>query len=392
MTKYNFDQILDRRKSDSLKWRYYGDDVIPMWVADMDFVSPEPVLQALHERVDHGVYGYPVGLTQLPEKVSGLQQLIIDRLACLYDWHILAQDLVLLPGVVTGFHIACHTLVPPKNGVLVQTPVYYPILNAAKNTERLSQEMELTHNPDGSYSVDWDLFADSITSETRLFILCNPQNPVGKVFSRPELESLAEICLQRDVIICSDEIHCDLVYQGYRHIPIASLDPVIAQNTVTLMAPSKTFNLPGLQCSFAIIQNRDLREKYKVARKGLVPWVNLMGQVAAEAAYRDGGDWLAQLLQYLEGIRDYLYDYVQDELPGLSMAEPQGTYLAWLDCRATRISGNPYEFFLEKAGVAFNDGIIFGRGGDGFVRINFGCPRSTLAEAMERMKVALIEM
>ena len=392
MTLYDFDQILDRRKSDSLKWRYYGDDVIPMWVADMDFVSPEPVLQALHERVDHGVYGYPVGLTHLPEKVSGLQQLIVDRLACLYDWHILPQDLVLIPGVVTGFHIACHTLESPENGVLVQTPVYYPILNAANNTGRLSQEMELTRNPDGSYSVDWDLFTDSITSETRLLILCNPQNPVGKVFSRAELESLAEICLQRDILICSDEIHCDLVYQGYRHIPIASLDPVVAQNTVTLMAPSKTFNLPGLQCSFAIIQNRDLREKYIAARKGLVPWVNLMGQVAAEAAYRDGGDWLAQLLQYLEGNRDYLSDYVQGELPGLSMAEPQGTYLAWLDCRETIISGNPYEFFLEKAGVAFNNGKMFGRGGDGFVRINFGCPRSTLAEALERMKEALIDM
>jgi cystathionine beta-lyase len=310
----------------------------------------------------------------------------------LYDWHILPQDLVLIPGVVTGFHIACHTLEAPGNGVLVQTPVYYPILNAADNTGKLSQEMELTRNPDGSYSVDWDLFADSINSETRLFIFCNPQNPVGKVFSRAELESLAEICLQRDVLICSDEIHCDLVYQGYRHIPIASLDPDVAQNTVTLMAPSKTFNLPGLQCSFAIIQNRELREKYMAARKGLVPWVNLMGQVAAEAAYRDGGDWLVQLLQYLEGNRYYLSGFVQGELPGLSMAEPQGTYLAWLDCRGTRTPGNPYEFFLEKAGVAFNDGKIFGRGGDGFVRINFGCPRSTLVEALERMKGALIEM
>jgi cystathionine beta-lyase len=363
-----------------------------MWVADMDFVSPEPVIRALHERVDHGVYGYPVGLTHLPEKVSEFHQLIIDRLACLYDWHILPQDLVLIPGVVTGFHIACHTLEAPGNGVLVQTPVYYPILNAADNTGKLSQEMELTRNPDGSYSVDWDLFADSITSETRLFILCNPQNPVGKVFSRAELENLAEICLQRDILICSDEIHCDLVYQGYRHIPIASLDPVVAQNTVTLMAPSKTFNLPGLQCSFVIIQNRDLREKYIAARKGLVPWVNLMGQVAAEAAYRDGGDWLAQLLHYLEGNRDYLSDYVRGELPGLSMAEPQGTYLAWLDCRETIISGNPYEFFLEKAGVAFNDGKMFGLGGDGFLRINFGCPRSILAEVLERMKEALIEM
>jgi len=392
MTLYDFDQVLDRRKSDSLKWRYYGDDVIPMWVADMDFVSPEPVLKALHERVDHGVYGYPVGLTYLPEEASGLQQLIMDRLACLYDWHILPQDLVLIPGVVTGFHIACHTLDAPRNGVLVQTPVYYPILNAADNTGKLFQEMELTLNLDGSYSVDWDLFADSITSETRLYILCNPQNPVGKVFSRTELGSLAEICLQRDVLICSDEIHCDLVYQGYKHIPIASLDPVVAQNTITLMAPSKTFNLPGLQCSFAIIQNRDLREKYIAACKGLVPWVNLMGQVAAEAAYRDGGDWLAQLLQYLEGNRDYLSDYVQSELPGFSMAEPQGTYLAWLDCNESRISGNPYEFFLKKAGVAFNDGKMFGRGGEGFVRINFGCPRSTLAEALERMKEALIEM
>jgi len=197
---------------------------------------------------------------------------------------------------------------------------------------------------------------------------------------------MAEVCLDKGVLICSDEIHCELVYQGYRHVPIASLDPEIAQNTITLMSPSKTFNLAGLQCSFAVIQNPELRQKYLAARKGLVPWVNLMGLVAAKAAYEQGQSWLDQVLVYLEANRDYLADFVRDELPGIAMAKPEATYLAWLDCRQTGMDGNPYRFFLEQGRIAFNDGATFGKGGEGFVRLNFGCPRSMLKECLMRMK------
>ena len=356
-----------------------------MWVADMDFRSPQPVIDALHRRIEHGVFGYPLMDDHLSE-TPGLCDLIVNWLAEHYRWHISPEDIIYLPGVVTGFNLACHTLAAPGGGVLVQTPVYTPILKAAEHTGVIHHEMELIHDEEGRYAVDLDTFRESITTDTRLFILCNPHNPVGKVFSKQELEQMAEVCLDKGVLICSDEIHCELVYQGYRHVPIASLDPEIAQNTITLMSPSKTFNLAGLQCSFAVIQNPELRQKYLAARKGLVPWVNLMGLVAAKAAYEQGQSWLDQVLVYLEANRDYLADFVRDELPGIAMAKPEATYLAWLDCRQTGMDGNPYRFFLEQGRIAFNDGATFGKGGEGFVRLNFGCPRSMLKECLMRMK------
>jgi len=201
---------------------------------------------------------------------------------------------------------------------------------------------------------------------------------------------MAEICLSRGVKICADEIHSDLIFNGHTHIPIASLDPEIARNTITLIAPSKTYNIAGLACSIAIIQDAGLRQSYRHATRGLSGWVNLLGLVAAEAAYADGQEWLDQLLVYLQGNRDFLYDYVKKEIPGVSMASPEGTYLAWLDCRQANIEGNPGEFFLNQARVAVNEGATFGSGGEGFVRLNFGCPRSILVEALERMKCALL--
>lgn len=386
---YDFDEVIDRQGSDSIKWHLYERGVLPMWVADMDFRAAEPVLQALRERVDHGVFGYPEMGSRNTSLMSDLSQVIVERMARLYNWEIQPDDLVFVPGVVTGFNLACHALAAPDGGVFVQTPVYYPMLHAAADTGSIHQEMQLTLDPDGTYSVDWELFERSLDKRTRLFILCNPHNPVGKMFSRDELLKTAEICLKRGVTICSDEIHCDLLFDGRQHIPMASLDPEIAQNTITLMAPSKTFNLPGLQCSFAIIQNPELRKRLAAARKGLVPWVNLMGLNAALAAYRDGGDWLAQLLTYLQANRDYLVNYVRENLPGIRLASPEATYLAWLDCREAGIRGNPSQFFLEKARIGFNDGEAFGKGGEGFVRMNFGCPRSLLTEGLNRMKNAL---
>ncbi len=201
---------------------------------------------------------------------------------------------------------------------------------------------------------------------------------------------MAELCLRHQVLICSDEIHSDLIYRGQQHLPIASLDPEIAQHTITFIAPSKTFNLPGLQAAVAIIQNAELRQRFQAARQGLVPWVNLLGLAALQAAYRDGQEWLDQLLVYLEANRDFLYDFVQNELPGLNMAKPEGTYLAWIDCRGAQLE-NPSEFFLNHARVAVVDGAWFGSGGQGFVRLNFGCPRSILEEALSRLKAALLD-
>ncbi|MCJ7532567.1 MAG: PatB family C-S lyase [Anaerolineales bacterium] len=379
---YNFDITPDRHHTDSVKWRHYGDDVLPLWVADMDFPSPQPVIQALEERVAHGVFGYTDDNTQF-------RQVLVERMAELYNWEIQSKDIVFVPGVVVGFNLASHTVATPDGGVLVQTPVYPPMLGAAAAADMTHQETELSHLVDGFYSIDFDAFEAAVTAQTRLFLLCNPHNPTGRVFTQVELEQIAEICLKREVVICSDEIHCDLIFPGYRHIPIASLDPEIAQNTITLVAPSKTFNIAGLECSAAIIQNPVLRGQYKKASKGLVGGVNLLGSLAGLVAYRDGNEWLQQLLVYLEANRDFLYDYVQREFPGISMTKPEGTYLAWLDCRQALIKGNPHEFFLREARVALNDGVDFGRGGEGFVRLNFGCSRLTLTEALERMKNSL---
>jgi len=387
---YDFDQIIDRRNSDSEKWNAYPADVIPLWVADMDFISPEPVIRALHARVEHGVFGYPGGLGNQPDDLPGFRQLIVDRMAQRFNWTIEPQDVLLIPGVIVGFNLASYCTASPGSAVLIQTPVYPPILHAAKTTSCAYQEMELTLELDGSYSIDWQVFENAITGDTQVFILCNPHNPVGRVFRTDELERMAEICLRKNVVVCSDEIHADLVYPGYRHIPIAALHPEIAQNTITLIAPSKTYNLAGLQCSVAIIQNRELREKYLASRHGLVPWVNLMGLTAAQAAYQYGDEWLAQLLEYLRINRDFVHDFVNNELPGIRMSCPEGTYLAWLDCRGAGIDENPYKFFLEKARVALQDGESFGKGGEGFVRLNFGTRRSLLEQALQRMKLAML--
>ncbi len=390
-TIYNFDQIIDRRSSNSLKWNSYDEDVLPMWVADMDFVSPKPVLDALHKLVDHGIFGYPTEFNKPSKELSELIQAIIDRMSTRYHWNIQAEDILLIPGVVPGFNLACHALVRPDEEVLIQTPVYTPILNAAGNTQIQKREMQLLHQPDGAYVMDWQAFERAITPQTRLFILCNPHNPVGKVFSQSELESMAHICLRQGVTICSDEIHSDLIFQGNQHIPIASLDPEIAMNTITLIAPSKTYNIAGLQCSIAIIQNQELKKNFLAARRGLLPWVNLMGLEAARAAYLHGNEWLKQLLQYLESNRDFLVNYVNAELHGVKVWSPQGTYLAWLDCREACPDTNPQRFFLEHAKVACNDGATFGQGGKGFIRFNFGCPRSMLEESLNRMRQAIID-
>lgn len=379
---YDFDRIIDRSPSDSVKWHHYSEGTLPLWVADMDFASPEPVIRALQQRVDHGVFGYGI---EPPE----LRPLIVERLQRLYGWEVSPEALIFVPGVVTGFNLAARAVASPGDGVLVQTPVYYPILCAPGNASCTLDEMELTQAPNGLYEVDFDAFEAAITERTRMFILCNPHNPVGRVFCREELVRMAEICLRHDIVICSDEIHCDLLFRGSRHLPIASLNSEIAERTITLMAPSKTYNIAGLHVSVAIVQNRELREDFEAARGGLVPRIDVMGFTAALAAYREGQPWLDGVLRYLEANRDFLHRYVSEHLPGIAMSKPEGTYLAWLDCRQADIPGNPHEFFLQQAKVALNDGATFGQGGEGFVRLNFACPRSTLVEALERMSESL---
>ncbi len=378
----NFDYLPDRRNTECAKWRKYDDDVLPMWVADMDFLSPEPVIRALRERVDHGIFGYPC-------EPDELKQVITDHLAKKYQWTVLPEEIVLMPGVVNGFNQACQAVTKPGEGILIQTPVYAPFFGAQQHAGAVAQQAELTRLDNGNYVIDFEKFEQAISNQTRIFILCNPHNPVGRVFRPDELEKMAEICLRHGVTICSDEIHCDLIYSSHKHFPIASLQPEISKNTITLMAPSKTYNIAGLCCSFAVIQNADLRLAFQNANRGLISQVNIFGQVAALAAYKEGQPWLDELLCYLEANRDFLYEYICREFPGISMGLPEATYLAWLDCRQSGIQDVPQEFFLEKGRVAMNKGDDFGPNGQGFVRLNFGCPRAILVEALERMKKAL---
>ncbi|NPV07783.1 MAG: putative C-S lyase [Anaerolineae bacterium] len=378
---YDFDTPVDRRLSDSSKWSTCPPGVLPLPVADMDFLCPEPVVRALHERVDHGVFGYGC-------EPAGLREAIVDRLYRLYRWQVPTEALVFLPGVVAGFNLACRALAAEGRGVLVQPPVYPPILSAPGRHGLRRLEAPLVRGEGGRYQVDWDAFEEA-ASEAGLFLLCSPHNPVSRVFTRAELERLAETCLRHRVIICSDEIHCDLVYRGYEHIPIASLAPEVGRRTVTLMAPSKTYNIPGLHCAFAVIEDEALRRRYQLARAGLVGEPNVLGFVAALAAYREGQEWLEQVLAYLEANRDFLAAHVAANLPGVRITPVEGTFLAWLDCRELALPGGPSRFFLEEARVDLSDGATFGAQGEGFVRLNFACSRGVLQEALDRMAKAL---
>ena len=383
---YDFDELLPRAESECIKWHYFDEDVLPMWVADMDFRSPEPVVEAIVERAQCGVFGYA-------GELCGLREAIAARMLERYGWRVEPDWIVFVPGVVTGFMMAANAFAGAGKGVLIQPPVYMPFLDVAKHCQGSLQQAELTLDPDGSYTVDWERFEAAITPETGMFLLCSPHNPVGRVFTRPELERMAETCLRRDFVICSDEIHSDLVFPGHTHIPLASLDKEIERKTVTLVAPSKTFNIAGLACSAAIVPDPGLRKRFEQGGRGLVHGVNLMGLVAAKAAYEEGQEWLDQLLSYLKANRDFLSRFVSERLPGVRMKTPEATYLGWLDCRESRAydleSKTTARFFLEKARVGLNEGTTFGQGGEGFVRLNFGCPRSMLREALERMEKAL---
>ncbi len=380
---HDFDRVIERRRTESSKWRKFDSDVLPMWVADMDFAAPEPVIQALRERVEHGVFGY---VLEQPE----FHDVVVERLWKRYGWRVSPDAVVLLPGVIPGFNLACRAFASPGDGVLMHVPAYPPILRCPGNIGLARDEVPLARRADGRYEVDCDAFETAITDRTRVFLLCNPQNPTGRMFTREELVRMAGICLGRGLVICADEIHCDLVFEGRQHVPIASLAPEIEARTITLMAPSKTYNLAGLKCSIAVIPDAGLRERFLAARVDLVQAVNVLGYTAALAAYRDGGPWLEALLAYLEENRELTVRYVSQRLPGCAVTPPEATYLAWIDCREARIpGGDPYAFFLERARVALNDGRTFGRGGDGFVRLNFACPRSTLMDGLDRMRRAL---
>ena len=374
----DFDHPVNRRETSSVKWEHYASkDVIPMWVADMDFAAPPAVVAALRQRVDHGVFGYTLAPASLSEAV-------VRHLLEEYAWQIDPNWLVWLPGVVPGLNLATRAATSVGDAVLLATPTYPPILQAPSLAERSRVTVPFVLEK-RRWELHPDHVAAAVTDRTRLFLFCNPHNPVGRSFSRTELEQLAEICLQRNLTICSDEIHCGLILDDVPHVPIASLSPEIAQRSITLMAPSKTFNIAGLNCAFAVIPDNDLRNRFVTTKAGLVPWPNALGYVACEAAFTNGTAWHRQLLAYLRDNRNLVERVVTEDLPGLSTTHVEATYLAWIDTRRSKIK-DPTSFF-EKAGVGLSDGRLFGA--PGFVRLNFACPRKRLRLALERMKTAL---
>ncbi len=379
MTATPFDELINRRNTGSEKWnRYNGRDVIPMWVADMDFRSPPAVIEALQQRIAHGVFGY----TSATEELT---QVVIDRLERMYGWRVQADWLIWLPGLVCALNACCRAFVEPGEEIITFVPVYPPFLTAPLWSRRQRKTCPLRFYQ-GRWTIDFEQFEAEISDKTRLLLWCHPHNPVGRAWSRAELEQVAAICHKHNLIVCSDEIHCEIMLdEDKNHIPLATINDDMARRTITLMAPSKTFNIAGLGCSLAIIPDKSLRTAFEQIRRGIVPHVNALGYTAALAAYRDGEPWRQELLAYLRGNRELLYQWVKQQLGPDAMGPVEATFLAWLNVRQLGLE-NPAAFF-ERAGVGLWEGGDFGW--PGWVRLNFGCPRSMLQEGLQRMTTAL---
>jgi cystathionine beta-lyase len=377
-TLIDFDTIIDRSATGSEKWgKYQGRDIIPLWVADMDFRSPPAVIAALHERIEHGVFGY----THPPQS---LVEAVLNHLERDFSWKIQPEWLVWLPGLVCGLNVLCRTVGEAGDEVITYTPIYPPFMSAPILSQRVTVKVPLKLDG-GRWVADLDALERAITPRTKLLLLCSPHNPVGRTWNREELQQLADVAERCDLVIGSDDIHAGLILdEGIRHLPIAALSPETARRTITLLAPSKTYNIPGLGCSFAVISDPVLRKRFIKAVGRIVPHVNLLGYTAAEAAYRHGEEWRQALLAYLRGNRDLVEEAVAS-IPGLATTHVEATYLAWIDVRSSGIE-NPCRFF-EEAGVGLSNGADFDA--PGFVRLNFGCSRSLLVEALQRMHRAL---
>ena len=374
---FDFDQRIDRRPTRALKWlKYEGTDILPMWVADTEFKAPPAVIKALSERVDHGIFGYS-------RPSPNLTELLVKRMAELYDWHIEADWLGYMPGVVPALNLACQTFSQPDSPIITVKPIYYPFLQAPGFHGRKAAYVDMVEQ-DGRWVPDLAQLEETAKTSD-LLLLCNPHNPGGTIYTKEELLAINDIAQRHEVIVCSDEIHCDLLLdEGKPHIPYASLNDDAANRSLILMAPSKTFNIAGLCCSFAIVPNPELRKRFTRAARGIMADVNLLGFVAAEAAYQDGADWLSAQLDYLRANRDLLVTRL-NKVPGVKVLPPEATYLAWIDISALQLS-DPVGFF-EQAGVGLSSGGQFG--GSDFIRLNFGCSRAMLEEALDRMITAI---
>jgi cystathionine beta-lyase len=395
--KCDFDQICERKGTGSVKWdslqSVFGhEDIIPMWIADMDFPAPEPVVQALVDRAKHPCYGYS-------QPGSDLINVITERIKHKLNWEINPDWIVITPGIIPALHVAVRSVTRPGNQVIVQEPVYYPFFKAITGSgcQIVNNGLKLIN---GRYVMDYEDLESKFFSKTAMIatpttdvkamILCSPHNPVCRVWEEDELIRAGEIAIRHGAVVISDEIHCEILFKGYRHTPFASLSKEFEQNCMVCMAPSKTFNLAGLEVSTVIIPNKKLRDEFNGVRAGILPATNIFGYVALEAAYRYGDEWLQQVLCYLEKNLAFLRSYLQDRIKGIRLIEPQGTYLMWLDCRDLGLDDLSLKKLMrEQARVGMNDGYLFGAGGSGFQRMNIACPRPVLEQALQRIEVAV---
>jgi cysteine-S-conjugate beta-lyase len=376
---HDFTSLPDRSGTGSLKWERYGTrDIIPMWVADMDFTSPPAVLEALRQRVDHGVFGYTIPPASTVEAT-------IDYLWNRHHVHCAAEEITWFPGLVPALNVACRAFAAEGGEALTCTPVYPPFLSAPQNAGITLRTVELVEEAEG-WTIDFDALEAAVTPATRLFILCNPHNPVGRVFPAATIERLAEFCRRHRLVMISDEIHCDLVLDDMPHTCGLAFDEGKGPGMVAMFAPSKTFNLAGLACAFILIPHVETRAAFRKAARGIITEVNAFGYAGCEAALRHGWDWHRDLLAVLRENRDRVEDFTASSLPGVRTWHTEATYLAWLDARGTGLD-QACRFF-EIHGVGLSDGVPFGAP-QGFLRLNFGCPRARLDEGLERMACAL---
>jgi cystathionine beta-lyase len=386
MKTYNFDELIDRTNTNCIKYdgrqMFFGDaDLLPLWVADMDFRTPDFIVEAIKKRAEHEIFGYTF-------RAESYTNSIVNWLKRRHNWEIKPEWITFSPGVVAGLTMAIEALSKPGEGVIIQPPVYFPFFDSVKGTGR-----EMIENPlkleNGRFYFDLEDLKNKITPTTKLLLLSNPHNPGGMAWNKEELTALAQICLDNKILIISDEIHSDLIFEGYRHTPLAGLSDEIAQNCVICMAPSKTFNTAGLTTSFLVIPNKRHFVAYeRVMRLPHLHMGNIFGTAALEAAYTHGDEWLAQLLKYLQANYTYLEDFFSKNMPAVNVMKPEATYLIWVDFSAYGLSDEELNQKLIEAGVGLNRGVQFGKQGSGYMRINIGCPLSTLKEALIRIQKA----
>lgn len=393
---YDFNRFCSRENTNCAKWDsvetlFGSKDVIPMWVADMDFPAARPIVEALKKRAAHEFYGYT-------QPGPSLIEAVVDRLRRKFNWKIQPEWIVFTPGVIPALSVAVRALTHPGDEIILQEPVYYPFFPVVKQggCQIITNELKLSG---GLYEMDFGDLENKFLPKVgmhddrgriKAIILCNPQNPIGRLWNREELTRLGKTVIDHGATVISDEIHCELLFKGYKHTPFASISEEFEQNSITCMAPSKTFNLAGLEASSIIIPNKRLRDNFNEASTGIMPCPNLFGLAAMEAAYLYGDEWLEEMLEYLQGNLDFLLGYFEMKIPGIKVIRPQGTYLVWLDCRALGLDDMALrEFMRRQARVGLDDGFLFGKGGSGFQRMNIACPRRILEAALKRIETAV---